>query len=283
MINRARIRTLIALALAGLLFVPGGALCHSNYLEVHFINVVNGESILLREPGGGSVLFDAGGMESGFFVADYLKKNGIDALDCLIFTNQKDDRIGGALFLMENIAVKRLYDNGYPVRDTKLARSYSQVVREKGSYSRLNRGDEISVGEMDLKVIWPPKSRIFADDSNNSVVSLIEFGRSRCLLTGGVDSRVEAELLENNDDLRAGILKIGLHGYQEASSMDFLIAVSPEVGIVYPRRGAIEGSPADSVLRRLFLVGARTCRVGGEKPIVISADMDGRYFFGRVD
>ncbi|MFH1504247.1 MAG: MBL fold metallo-hydrolase [Candidatus Omnitrophota bacterium] len=124
-------------------------------LRIHFIDVGEGDSVLIEALDGGCALVDAGNLISGFKVVEYLKKRGIDSIEHLMFTHPHLDHIGGAFFVLQMFDVKNVYDNGQGLSGQDIYRGYSKLVRENDKYSILKAGDSILLGEMSLEVLWP--------------------------------------------------------------------------------------------------------------------------------
>jgi beta-lactamase superfamily II metal-dependent hydrolase len=64
-------------------------------LKVHFIDVGQGDSILVQTPGGKTMLIDAGKKEDGSKVVNYIKSQGVQKIDALVNTNPDDEHLGG--------------------------------------------------------------------------------------------------------------------------------------------------------------------------------------------
>jgi competence protein ComEC len=86
-------------------------------LTVTFIDVGQGDSILIRTPRGRVMLIDtgggAGGGESGFdmgakILVPVLRNHGVSKIDALVFTHLHLDHIGGAPAVLERLKVKRI-------------------------------------------------------------------------------------------------------------------------------------------------------------------------------
>src|SRR5699024_3951709 len=76
-------------------------------MHVHFIDVGQGDSILIETPSEKSILIDGGPPEAGQKVIAYLNEKDIDQLDLLIVTHPDIDHIGGLLDVMQNISIKK--------------------------------------------------------------------------------------------------------------------------------------------------------------------------------
>lgn len=247
-------------------------------LNIHFIDVGEGDSILIETPGGETILVDSGNLISGYKVAEYLKKNGIEKLDYLIFTHPHSDHIGGAFFILQMIKVKKIFDNGQDLKKVSktsdIYRWYEDLVRKKDNYHILKAEDSFMVDGVVFKVLWPYQPLEFLDFNTNSLVIMVEYKKFRALLTGDLTMAGERELLKKQDDLKAGILKVGHHG-SDSTAAEFLKAVSPKICVISVNKDNIRGYPSAEVLKRLGDSGSVVYRTDEHGDIVISVTEDG--------
>jgi len=255
------------------LFILSAAFADNQSLKIHFIDVGEGDSILIEAPDGETALIDVGNLITGLDVVKYLNKKNIYDLDHLIFTHPHLDHIGGAFFILQMIEVKNIYDNGEDLlaltKGSDIYRWYDDLVRKSNKYGVLEAGDSLLLGEVKLKVLWPPKPLIFSDFNANSLVIVVEYKAFRCLLTGDSTIPGEKELLENKNYIVADVLKVGHHGFVDASSKEFLKAVSPKISIISVNKDNIRGYPSEEVLTRLGKLGAKIYRTDKNGNIVI--------------
>lgn len=95
-------------------------------LKLRFINVGDGDAILMEDWEGGHVfrmLVDAGrrdvGTASGSLrctAAEYLRERGVTHLDLLVVTHLHTDHFGGLADLLPGVAVDEVYSGFFPVR-----------------------------------------------------------------------------------------------------------------------------------------------------------------------
>ncbi|OQX52785.1 MAG: hypothetical protein B5M48_04725 [Candidatus Omnitrophica bacterium 4484_213] len=262
-----------------LLFVS--AFAETRPLKIHFIDVGEGDSILIEAPNGEAALVDAGNLISGFWVAEYLKENGIQDLEYLIFTHPHLDHIGGTFFILQMINVKKIYDNGQDLSQLMESfdayRWYEELVRENDNYQVLKSGDKFLVDGVKFRIIWPPYPFIFSDFNANSLVIMVEYKKFRCLLSGDLTELGENELLKSGIDIKADILKVGHHGSRDASSKGFLKAISPDISIISVNKDNIRGYPSKEISGRLKDLGAKIYRTDLNGNIIVIVEDSGRY------
>ena len=103
--------------LAGMVFyivqhrvLPTYAPAQAGLLEVHFIDVGQGDSIFIRTPDGKTALIDGGPGRSG--VLAYLQAHGVTALDVVVATHPHEDHIGGLIAVMDSLPVGGIWTSG---------------------------------------------------------------------------------------------------------------------------------------------------------------------------
>lgn len=238
-------------------------------LKIHFIDVGEGDSILIETPKGRSILIDAGNLITGLKVVEYLRKNGIKSLDYLIFTHSDADHIGGAFFVLQMLRVKNTYDNGEDLVQSgtsgDIYRWYNQLVRKNKNYRALRAKATLALDGVLLDVLWPPQKLLFPDPNNNSIVILLKYGKFRCLLTGDLGIPAERQLLEKEINLKADVLKVGHHGAGDSTCYEFLRRVCPKAAVLSVNRVNDRGYPAKEV----------TCRLGKEVKNLYRTDKEG--------
>ena len=248
-------------------------------LKIHFLDVGEGDSILIETPQGKTVLIDAGNLITGFKVAQYLKNKNINRLDHFIFTHPDPDHIGGVFFVLQMAKAGKIYDNGEDIagiaQAQDLYRWYVGLVRKNENYSVLKEGDTISLDGVTFKVIWPYRPFIFSDFNANSLVIMVEYKNFRCLLAGDLTIRGEKELLKKGKNLDADILKVGHHGSDDASSQEFLEAVTPKIAIISVNEDNLRGYPSVEVLEKLKRLGSQLYRTDRYGNIVVNISEEG--------
>ena len=235
-------------------------------LELHFIDIGYGDSILIKSPAGGYTLIDTGYPEAGGRLLSYLKEHRVTELDHLIMTHPHPDHLGSAVAVLKNLKIKRLWDNGQTIDQfddllTKpMGKEYQERFRSRPTYRTLKAGDSIRWGEVALDILWPPSPFPSPDWNTNSLLIMLRYRNFRALLTADFNERGERELLKNKDTpLRADLLKVGHHGAGDATSPAFLKAVLPRWAVISVGENP-RGYPSTVVIRRLEEAGAKVFR-----------------------
>ncbi|MBI4478317.1 MAG: DNA internalization-related competence protein ComEC/Rec2, partial [Acidobacteria bacterium] len=244
---------------------PGSAGAGTDEMRVTFIDVGQGDSTLLRLPGGQNLLVDTGGVVSrGDYdfgervVSPALWGLGITRVERLALTHGDPDHIGAAPAVVRNFDVHEVWEGVAVPRHPALMALRGQT-RERGiAWRTLRAGDGLRVAGARLTLWHPPapeweRQRVRNDDS---LVVDVSFGDVSVLLTGDIGREVERDLARRIPRASLRVLKVPHHGSLTSSSWEFVSAVRPTVAIVSAGRGNRYGHPAPAVLERYRRVGA---------------------------
>jgi competence protein ComEC len=111
-------------------------------LSLTAVDVGQGNSILIRLPGGKKILVDGGGFfddsfDLGKFVlAPYLWHERISRIDTVVLTHPHPDHLQGLLFILENFHVREAWTNG-ETSEAELYLSFARIIKEKGIVLRI--------------------------------------------------------------------------------------------------------------------------------------------------
>ena len=250
-------------------------------LKIHFIDVGEGDAIFIEAPNGQTALIDAGNLISGFRVVEYLKENNIQNLDYLILTHHDLDHIGGAFLVLQMMEMEKIYDNGDNLtgvaKSSDVYRWYEELVRGNKNYGVLKAKDSLSLGEVIFEVLWPTQPLPFSNFNPNSLVIMVKYGEFCCLLTGDLTFPGERELLKQDIDLKADVLKVGHHGADDACSEGFLKGVLPDLAVISVNKDNIRGYPSVKTLERLQNAEIQIYRTDKNGNIILSAQTNGKF------
>jgi competence protein ComEC len=120
-------------------------------------------------------------------------------------------------------------------------------------------------------ILNPVAGLVNPDQNAASVVVLLEYGQTRFLFTGDIDSTVEVTIVARGTPIPAQILKVAHHGSESSSSDAFLSAVGPEQAIISVGHNSY-GHPSNETIARLLAIGAQVWRTDYKGMILVSSD-----------
>lgn len=248
-------------------------------LQVHMLDVGQGDSILIIAPGGKTVLVDAGVPGSGKVVIDAMKRYGLKQIDLMVATHAHADHIGGADEVIRATKVASVLDSQVP-NTTKNYEDFLKAIKESGvKYIGAQPGQKFDLGGgAELTVLAPiqpfftkDQLRSGANEPNaNSVVTRLDYGDFSLLLTGDAEAETEARIMKSGENVKARVLKVGHHGSKYASSEDFLRAGGFEAAIISDGEDNRYGHPSQEALDRFKRLGIKIYRTDLQGEITIT-------------
>lgn len=281
-------------------------------LTVHFLDVGQGDCILVQTPEGKNTLIDTGGRpgETGGgggvgdqVVAPYLRRIGVNRIDVLVLTHPHDDHCGGAFFLVKS----------FPVALTVIPPGYEEPAGDKKSFaggeavsrpgSTGNYGDETSTGYpalmeeikaldipvrtafsgdklilergVEIEILSPEKlaNEMGGDANNSSLVLKLTYGCRSFLFTGDIEKEAQEILERRGEELKADVLKVPHHGSSSVTGK-FLKLVKPAEAVISVGAHNTFGHPAQSTLDMLKQAGSRIYRTDLDGAVIVETDGD---------
>jgi DNA internalization-related competence protein ComEC/Rec2 len=275
---------MIALASGALLAWLPLAPSRAGDVELHMIDVGQGDAIALRTPHSHWILFDAGGAWRGgdagrSTVLPYIGRRG-GSLDMFVLSHPHTDHVGGAASVFRALHPRVFVDAGFPGGADAYRASLAAARAAGVRWVRAHPNDSLTIDGVSIRFLAPDSAwtASLVDPNLASVVTLVRMGDVRILFMGDAERPEEEWLLDHaGAELHADILKVGHHGSRTSSSPAFLDAVRPRVALVSVGAGNSYHLPTPSVMRELAAHGAevlRTDRLG-----TIIARTDGRRIF----
>jgi competence protein ComEC len=275
-----RVAVMTGVAAALLLAWPALARGSSGLLELHFLDVGQGDATAIRTPAGRWILVDAGPRERTYDAGErrvlpFLKGRGARAVDVLILTHPHLDHIGGAPAILRGLRVNTVVDPGLAVGSPVYAEVLEAVEATGARWAAARSGRSIIVDGVVLDLLWPDVAALdgVSDANQISAVVRIRLGEFVALLTGDAGSEVEEVLVARHPGaLQAQVLKLGHHGSSTSTSAALLAAVEPEIVIVSAGARNRYGHPSPVVLQRVAEAGIDLARTDTDGTVTIRVD-----------
>ncbi|TQR15313.1 MBL fold metallo-hydrolase [Psychrobacillus soli] len=218
-------------------------------MSVHFIDVGQGDSILIQSPEGKNMLVDGGKREKGKDVVTYLRQHGVDKLDYVVATHPDADHIGGLLAVLNSVSIKNFVDSGKE-HTTQTYEQMLQLILDKHiPFIVPSVGDTIPL-DSDIEITVLNTGENVDDNNEASIVLKVQYEDVSFLLTGDADAGVEKSMIKEYN-LKSTVLKAGHHGSDTSSSDAFIREVQPEVTILSYGENNMYGHPTPVIVTRL--------------------------------
>jgi len=229
-------------------------------LKVSFLDVGQGDSILIEGPTGIEMLVDGGKDRSAVRELPKVMGPFDRSIDLMVATHPDADHIGGLPDVLSRYQVSTIVESGREGDSSFVDRLNNAVPREKGLVQVLARsGMRIHLGDGAYADVLHPGNNVakLPDTNDASIVLRVVYGDTEFMLTGDAPSWVEDRLVNEYDEaLRSDILKAGHHGSKTSTNAAFLEAVNPDIVVVSAGKNNSYGHPHEDVVTRIFASGA---------------------------
>lgn len=246
-----------ATALSAVMILPLLPGPGADALELHVIDVGQGDALALRLPSGRWVVVDAGPRHPRFDagarrVVPYLRRYGARRVEALILSHPHLDHVGGAAAVLEGFPVGGILDPSRPV-PLGAWLDVLRLGRERGiSWWPARVGRQASLDGVHFQLLHPDGATVAGEEVTDwnelSIVLLVRFGTGAVLLTGDAGREVEERILEGLP--RLSVLKVGHHGSRTSSSASLLDRSRPRVAVIPVGDGNRYGHPHRNVTAR---------------------------------
>jgi competence protein ComEC len=281
--RRLRDGIAVAAAIALLAWSPLVLRTHDGSLEIHAIDVGQGDAFAMRTPGGRWLLVDTGprtarGDAGRDRVVPYLLARGVRRIEALILTHPDADHIGGAEAVLEAFDVGLVIDPGLAAGKDIFIDLLAAARRADQRWIAGREGIAFAVDRVQVTLMYPFAELDASSDANdNSVVFRLTFGAFAALFLGDAPMAVEEKLVaRHGDGIGAAVLKVGHHGSRTSTGEVLLRAARPRLALVSAGRRNRYGHPNPGVLRRLERYEVRVLRTDVSGNFIVRAAQSGR-------
>lgn len=224
-------------------------------LHVYFLDVGQGDAILVVAPDGRQILVDGGPSPTALLnelgaVLPFWDRS----LDVVVLTHADSDHITGLIPLLQRYQIGQVLDTLQSDVAPEAAAWLAELQHAAIPHTDAQRGARLPVGDLTLTVLHPGPVILVgtaSDDNNNAIVLRLDYGQIGLLLAGDAEQEAEAALIAASIPLRADVLKVSHHGSNSATSAAFITAVAPRLAVISVGAENDFGHPHPLVLERL--------------------------------
>jgi competence protein ComEC len=222
-------------------------------LTVTFLDIGQGDAILIRSPSGHNILVDGG--PSGEAITAALGRHLAfwdRHLHLVVLTHPDQDHLAGLVTVLERYDVDQVLAPAMN-KDSPVFHAWEEAIADNHiPETQALAGEWVDLGGgATLSVLHPPPELLPADEDDNSVMLKVSQGDAAFLLTADIGAEGEEYLLGNHADLQAPVLKVAHHGSRSSTSADFLAAVQPLTAVISVGEDNRYGQPSLETLDRL--------------------------------
>jgi competence protein ComEC len=230
-------------------------------LHVIFLDVGQGDCVLVQSPTGRTILIDGGpdGRNTCTLI-DSHRPFWDRSIDVVVTTHPHVDHLGGLLSVIER------YDTGVVLEpdisgDSLMSEEWRRRLGAQDcSPLCVSGGYEVLLGDGTRLEVLNPCNELqlhTSDDlDNNGVVIRLTYGAVSFLLTADIRAEGERQLVHLlGPQLHSQVLKVPHHGSGTSSTEQFLAAVAPRAAVISVGEGNTYGHPHEDVLSRFRALG----------------------------
>ena len=248
-------------------------------MELHMIDVGQGDALALRTPRGRWIVIDAGrawpGGDAGRgTVVPYLRARGGEVV-AFVLSHPHTDHAGGAASVIEAMHPALYLDPGFPGASGSYLASLDAARKSGARWERIRPGESLAVDGVMLKFLAPDSAWVSRLDDANlaSSVMLARYGAVSFLFTGDAEAPEEEWMLGRDSlALAATVLKVAHHGSVTSTTPAFLRAVHPRLALISVGAGNSYGHPGAAVMRELAVAGVQAIRTDRFGTVVVRTD-----------
>ncbi len=207
-----------------------------------------GDCTYMEFPNGQNMLLDITTKSAGSTVIQQLMDRNVEQIDYFVASHLHRDHTGGFAELVEKIPVKQVILSGYGFQSVEADTVFLETVKNKKiPVQQVRMGDEMSVGDVHFKFLFPPKGipevsselPYVEQEMNSNVYSLVfrlSYGKISALFTGDIYEKAEEQLVQQyGEALKSTLYKIPHHGNDTSSSEFAVETVKPQLAVTMGR------------------------------------------------
>lgn len=220
-------------------------------LEVSFLDVGQGDSILIKNPQNNYFLIDTGPNYKSTQETENILAFFYDNLSGVLLTHPDLDHVGGTEQILKSLHVENLLiskENDYE--------DYKKYANFDTKY--VKEGDKVYFSTLDTKdmsiEILNPAPGMLGDSNHKSIVSRIIYGDFEFIFMADADQEVERSLVAKGyftKNKHIKVLKVGHHGSDTSSSELFLKTLKPQFCVISVGKDNSYGHPKPKTLETL--------------------------------
>ena len=256
-------QTVSLLGMLAVVFCCWQILGNNKEMQVHFIDVGQGDSALVITPHGRAFMVDTGGVREGSYDigsrvdVPYLLHYGVQKLDYIFLTHAHDDHAGGVKGILSKIPVGAIGIGHEGAGDYLQTFGTGEIGKIKKLLVPLQEGSSIELDGVRIDMLYSPESKkvqesqLQATGNEFSNLIRVSYGEASFLFTGDLIAEQEQQVLANGTNVASTVLKVGHHGSRTSSSQEFLTAVNPGWAVISCGYNNSFGHPHKEILHRL--------------------------------
>lgn len=239
-------------------------------LTVSFLDIGQGDAILIQTPDGYEMLVD-GGPDTSVLRELSSRRGYFDTdIDVVVATHPDLDHVGGLVEVLSRYEVGTIVMTESE-GNSGAATAFAAAVPEEGAEIILaDAGQVFQLGaSTSIQIFAPTGDESLLESNTASIVLRVVYGNTSFMLTGDAPMEIEDYLVRTyGAQLDSDVLKLGHHGSKTSTSDTWLDAVTPQYAVVSADVGNRYGHPHQEVMQRVFKRNIQTSHTGTDGTVV---------------
>ncbi|THF71235.1 MBL fold metallo-hydrolase [Deinococcus sp. Arct2-2] len=243
-------------------------------VTIRFLDVGQGDAVLIRSPEGKTMLYDGG--RSADRMREHMDTYGITKVDLMVASHGDADHVAGLVAAAE--AKPTLFINNGIAPTTQTWKRLVDGLEAAGTKFQKANNQVINLGSVKVRVIDPPAG-MGKDQNENSIGIRLDFGNFHALMTGDSEKpETQAWLEEDRPEIKGPfqLYKSVHHGAANGDHAAWLASVRPE-NVVIGVGPNNYGHPTKTALDLYKQNGIRIYRTDQNGTVTFAGNSDGTY------
>lgn len=283
-----------------LAFVTSASSQNDGKLRIYFCDVGQGDAAYIRFPDGEDMVIDGGPNKKildclGRYMPFYDRE-----IDVVVLSHPQKDHMQGLIDVLDRYSVSFVVIGAEGNESLGYTQLVDVIRRRNIPLKQLYRGDEISMGEARIRVLWPTRQFVAANVpidqcgnatmkcsilENGAVLGLstdeelnnfsyymhLRYGEFDALFTGDGDSKIQPKIEALGGIPDVEVLKFPHHGSKKGISGEFLDLIGPELAVISVGKNSY-GHPTKEALEILRNKDIRILRTDRDGDVVVESD-----------
>jgi len=225
----------------------------SKLLRVCFINVGQGDSILIKSPNGKNILIDGGPDAALIHQLGNMHSYKNHQIDILVLTHAHTDHYIGLIEVVKRYNIKLILWSGVDAFNSDYS-YFKNLIKNLNLKIALLGQEYLIEPNLKIKILYPThqlKGEEAQDLNNTSVSLILSYQNINFWLAGDLTCEGEAEILKQNLNLQSEIYKASHHGSRWSNCEPILDKIKPDLAIIQSGIDNSFNHPHPETLQRL--------------------------------
>ena len=245
-----------ALGVIAILLSIAAATMPDDNLRVSFLDVGQGDAILIQTPAHQDILVDGGPSPQAVSLELSRKMPFWDrTIDLVILTHPHTDHLTGLVEVLRRYQVKQVLAPDISDNSPVFAEWHTLITEKNIPVTTARAGQKIVLcKQTEIDVLNPSPDRKQAIEpviDADTVVLRLKTGKVSFLLTADISQEMEAELISQRGLLDSAVLKVAHHGSNYSTGSGFLSVVKPQAAVISVGQDNHFNHPGVEMMKRL--------------------------------